>query len=74
MRQKDEFLTRLRTPGAGISFPGLDEVDGTVVFCSPASFEHFVPRLVHLDEAAWRENGIHRQIFAANVPIAVIFL
>ena len=74
MRLQNDVLARYRTPAAGMTFTGLDEINRTLIFRTPAPFKDLITRFVYLDETAWKENGIHGQILAADLPIGVVNL
>src|SRR5580700_7901846 len=72
MRLQDDLFLSQGAPAADVSTAGFHEVNGTLVFGSPAALHDFVSGFIHLHKTAWGKNGIHGQIFAANVAIGVL--
>jgi hypothetical protein len=56
-------------PGTNVPLAGFHEVDRALIFRPPPPSRDNVFRLIHLHESSGRKNGIHGQIFTANVPV-----
>src|SRR5262252_6382825 len=72
MRLQDDFFLTHAAPRARVSVSRFHEVDRPLVFRSPCPFNNTVPSFIHLNEAAWRQNWIHGEIFGANVSVSEI--
>jgi hypothetical protein len=74
MRLQNNAVTLHRAPATRVSLARFQEVDGPFIFGTPSALKHLVPRLVHLQEAAGLQNGVHSEIFAPNVAITVLMI
>src|SRR5580692_713524 len=72
MRLQDHFLAAHAAPAAGMPIAGFHKIDRPFIFRAPRTFHYFASRLIDLDETAWRQNGIHREILRADVAISEI--
>src|ERR1700720_1806632 len=72
MGLKNQFLAPQAAPAAGMPVPGFDEIDGTLIFRAPRSFNYLVAGFVDLNEAAGRQDGVHGKVLIANVAVGEI--
>jgi hypothetical protein len=73
MRLKNDLFAPQSTPAADMALACLYKINGPFVFGTPATLRNLVTSFVDLDEASGGENGIHSQVFAANVPIGEVY-
>src|SRR5271157_6453198 len=71
MRLQDDGVALDRAPATRKSVAHFHKVNRTLELRTPYSFPYLVLGFVHLHETARRKNGIHREIFRANIPIGV---
>src|SRR5882762_2734281 len=72
MRLKNQFLAAQAAPAAGMSVPGFNEIDGTLVFRPPRSFNDLISGFVDLNETSGRQDRVHGKVLVADVAVGEI--